>query len=135
MEELIKQDITPQMEKEDFEILKESRLFLPVDFGQDAFNGIENTKPGDEIEGPRGFNIQFLTDHNGNKAVPLFTSEEMMEKAGARTSVIVIYTADLADMLKQTDKYSVIAINPFTEFDLNMPMGAFLSQFNDEDKT
>ena len=132
LEELIKQDITPQMQKEVFEVLKESRLFLPVDFGQDAFSGIENTKPGDVIEGPRGFSIQFLTDSNGNKAVPLFTSEEMMEKAGARTSVMVMYMSDLADMLKQTDKYSVIAINPFTEFDLNMPIGAFLAQFEDE---
>ncbi|AMD16872.1 hypothetical protein TL18_01750 [Methanobrevibacter sp. YE315] len=134
LEELIKQDITPQMQKEVFEILKESRLFLPVDFGPDAFKDIENTKPGDEIEGPRGFSIQFLTDHEGRKAVPLFTSEEMMKEAGARTSVMVMYMSDLADMLKQTDKYSVIAINPFTQFDLNMPIEAFLSQFNDEDK-
>ena len=134
LEELIKQDITPQMQIEVFDVLKESRLFLPVDFGPDAFKGIENTKPGDKIEGPSGFNIQFLTDHNGNKAVPLFTSEEMMEKAGVRTSVMVIYMSDLADMLRQTDKYSVIAINPFTEFDLNMPIQAFLSQFNGDDE-
>ena len=130
LEELIKQDITPQMQKEVFEELRKSRLFLPVDFGQDAFKGIEDTKPGDEIEGPKGFNIQFLTDDDGNKAVPLFTSPEMMEKAGARTSVIVMYMSDLADMLRQTDRYSVIAINPFTEFDLNMPIGAFLAQFD-----
>ena len=132
LEELIRQDITPQMQKEVFDVLKKSRLFMPVDFGPDAFKDIENTKPGDVIEGPDGFSIQFLTDADGNKAVPLFTSEEMMEKAGARTSVMVIYMSDLADMLKQTDRYSVIAINPFTEFDLNMPTGAFLAQFRDE---
>lgn len=57
-----------------------------------------------------------------------------MQEAGARTSVMVIYMSDLADMLKQTDRYSVIAINPFTQFDLNMPIEAFLSQFNDEGK-
>ena len=91
LEELIRQDITPQMQREVFEILKESRLFLPVDFGADAFNGIENSKPGDVIEGPSGFGIQFLTDDKGNKAVPLFTSEEMMAKAGAHTSVMVIW--------------------------------------------
>ncbi|MEE3490888.1 MAG: SseB family protein [Methanobrevibacter sp.] len=134
LEELIKQDITPQMQREVFKVLKESRLFLPVDFGPDAFEDIENKKAGDEIEGPRGFSIQYLTDHEGRKAVPLFTSEEMMQEAGARTSVMVIYMSDLADMLKQTDRYSVIAINPFTQFDLNMPIEAFLSQFNDEGK-
>ncbi|WP_407376864.1 SseB family protein [Methanobrevibacter sp.] len=132
LEELIKQDITPEMQKEVFEVLKQSRLFLPVDFGPDAFKDIENTKPGDRIEGPSGFSIQFLTDHEGRKAVPLFTSEEMMKEAGARTSVMVMYMGDLADMLKQTDRYSVIAINPFTQFDLNMPIEAFLSQFSDE---
>ena len=132
LEELMEGEITPKMQMEFMEILKESRLFLPVDFGPDAFNGIENAKEGDVIDGPKGFDIQFLTDDNGRKAVPLFTSDEMMEKAGARTSVIVIYMSDLADMLKQTDKYSVIAINPFTEYGLNMPMQAFLSQFEDE---
>lgn len=130
LEELMKEDITPEMEMEFFEILKESRLFLPVDFGPDAFKGIEDTKPGDEIEGPSGFSILFLTDNMGNKAVPLFTSEEMMKQADARTSVMVMYMGDLADMLKQTDKYSVIAINPFTDHDLNMPVEAFLCIFD-----
>ena len=134
LEELISQDITPKMEKEFFEVLKQSRLFMPIDFGPDAFKDIENKKPGDRIEGPDGFSIQFLTDRNGNKAVPLFTSEEMMEKAGARTSVMAIYMSDLAEMLKQTDRYSVIAINPFTESNLNMPIGGFLAQFGDEDE-
>ena len=69
LEELIKQDITPEMEKEVFELLKQSKLFLPVDFGPDAFKGIENTKPGDEIECPSGFNIQFLNVIINTKSV------------------------------------------------------------------
>ena len=130
LEELIKQDITPQMQMEVFDILKKSRLFLPIDFGEDAFKGIENTEPGDVIEGPKGFSIQFLTDDNGNKAVPLFTSEEMMQKAGVHTSVMVMYMSDLAGMLAQSDRYSIISINPVTEFGLNMPIEAFLAQFD-----
>ena len=130
LEELMKEDITPQMQEKVFKLMKDSRMFLPIDFGPDAFKGLENTKPGDVVEGPSGFDIRFLTDSNGNKAVPLFTSEEMMKKAGARTSVIVIYLSDLADMLKQTDRYSVVALNPFTEYGLNMPMEAFLNIFN-----
>lgn len=132
LEELIKEEITPQMQREVFEVLKRSKLFMPVDFGPDAFKDIENAKEGDVIDGPSGFTIQALTDHDGKKAVPLFTSPEMMEKAGARTSVMVIYMGDLADMLEQTDRYSIIAINPFTENDLNMPVEAFLAQFRDE---
>lgn len=41
---------------------------------------------------------------------------------------------DLADMLKQTDRYSLIAINPFTDYNINVPMETFLSLFNDEMK-
>ncbi|WP_298524695.1 SseB family protein [uncultured Methanobrevibacter sp.] len=130
LEELTKQQITPQMESEVFALLKEARLFLPVDFGPDTFKEIENSKPGDKIEGPEGFTIQALTDHDGRKAVPLFTSEKMMKEAGALTSVMVIYMGDLAGMLKQTDKYSVIAMNPFTRYNLNMPIGAFLALFD-----
>lgn len=130
LEELIRQDITPQMQREVFEILKKSRLFLPIDFGEDAFKGIENSKPGDVMEGPKGFSIQFLTDDNGNKAVPLFTSEEMMQNAGVHSSVMVMYMSDLAGMLAQSDRYSIISINPFTEFGLNMPIEAFLAQFD-----
>ena len=47
-----------------------------------------------------GFNIEFLTDDKGNKAVPLFTSDEMMEAADFRSSTYVLYMGDLADMLR-----------------------------------
>lgn len=132
LEELIKQDITPEMQSEVFKLLKESRLFMPIVFDMDALKGIEDAKPGDEIEGPQGFSIQFLKDQNGNRAVPLFTSEKMMENAGSITGVMAIYMSDLADLLKQSDDYSVIAINPFTEYDLNMTIEAFLAQFREE---
>lgn len=132
LEKLMMKEITPQMQRKVLEILKESQLFMPVDFGPSAFEGLENAKPGDVVEGPKGFSILYLTDNNGNRAVPLFTSDEMLERAGAPKSVMAIYMSDLADMLKQTDKYSVIAINPFTENGLNMPVGALLSQFRDE---
>ena len=131
LEELMREEITPEMQMEFLEILKDSKLFLPVDFGPDAYVDIEGKKPGDVIDGPSGFSIQFLTDEDGNNAVPLFTSEEMMEKVGIHTSVMVMYMSDLAGMLEQTDKYSIIAINPFTEHDLNMPIEAFLALFEE----
>ena len=90
LEKMMKEKITPQMQREFFEVFKDSRLFLPIDFGPDAFKNLEDKNPGDIVEGPRGFSIQFLTDENGNKAVPLFTSEEMIRKAGAPPSMMVI---------------------------------------------
>jgi hypothetical protein len=132
----MEEDITPQMEREFFKVLKDSRLFLPVVFSENMFEGIEDAEVGDVLETsePTGFSIQFLTDTDGNRVVPLFTSEKMMQTAGIVSSVYVIYMSDLAGMLEQTDKYSSIAINPFSQHDLNIPMEAFLSRFTDEDK-
>lgn len=137
LEELTKEEITPIMQFEFLNILKESRLYLPVSYSKNMFEGIENAKVGDVIEpaGQIGFNIEFLTDDKGNKSVPLFTSDEMMEAAGFRRSVYVLYMSDLADMLKQTDKYSLIVINPFTDYTISIPMEAFLSLFDDERET
>lgn len=133
LEEIMKKEITPESEREFLEIFKDSQLFMPVTFSGNIFEGIENAKEGDvfEPQGQVGFDINYLMDNNGNKAVPLFTSDEAMEKAGLKSSTYVLYMSDLADMLKQTDKYSVIAINPFTEFDINIPIEAFLNLFEE----
>lgn len=133
LEEIMKKEITPESQREFFEIFKDSQLFMPVIYSENLFEGIENAKPGDVIEpsGRFGFDINCLTDSEGNMAVPLFTSSEIMESTGLRSSAIAIFMSDLADMLKQTDKYSVIAVNPFTEFDINMPVDAFLNLFEE----
>lgn len=136
LEELTKEEITPIMQIEFLNMLKESRLYMPVSYSKNMFEGIESAKVGDVI-GPTVqivFNIEFLTDDKGNKVVPLFTSDEMMEAADFRSSTYVLYMGDLADMLKQTDRYSLIAINPFTDYNINVPMETFLSLFNDENE-
>ena len=131
LEKLMEKEITPEMEKEFFETLKDSQMFLPVTYTANMFEGIENAKVGDVLEpkGQVGFSINYLTDENGNKAVPLFTSDAMMKKAGVESSANVMFMSDLADMLSQTDKYKIIAINPFTEHDLNFSVEAFLRLF------
>lgn len=133
LEEIMKKEITSESQREFFEIFKDSQLFMPVIYSENLFEGIENAKPGDVIEpsGRVGFDINCLTDSDGNMAVPLFTSSKIMESTGLRSSAIAIFMSDLADMLKQTDKYSVIAVNPFTEFDINMPVDAFLNLFEE----
>ena len=133
LEEIMKREITPESQREFFEIFKDSQLFMPVIYSENLFEGIENAKPGDVIEpsGRVGFDINCLTDSEGNMAVPLFTSSKIMESTGLRSSAIAIFMSDLADMLKQTDRYSVIAVNPFTEFDINMPVDAFLNLFEE----
>ena len=134
LEELAKQDITPEMQYEFLEILKKSQLLMPVTFSDNVFEGIENAKPGDKFtpQGQIGFNINYLEDNAGNKVLPLYTSDKAMEDAGVRSSLYGIYMSDLADMLMQTDKYAVISINPFTDYDINFPVDALLALFEDE---
>lgn len=133
LEELMKEEITPEMQKEFFEILKQSQLLMPVTFSSNMFEGIEDSKPGNvfEPQGQVGFNINYLEDNEGNKVLPLYTSDDAMDKAGVRSSIYGVFMSDLADMLKQTDKYAVISINPFTDHDINMPVSGFLQLFEE----
>ena len=64
LEELMKQDLTPEMQSEFFEILKESQLFMPVVYSENIFEGIENMEEGDVFQPKEqvGFNINYLTD-------------------------------------------------------------------------
>lgn len=133
LEELIKQDITAEMQMEVFEELKKSQLFLPVTFSAGMFEGIEDAKEGDVFKttGEEGFDINFITDSDGNRVVPLFTSGEAMKEAGFASSAMVMHASDIADMLEQSDRYSEVAINPFTENDISMPVGLFIALFEE----
>ena len=113
LEEILKKEITPAMQIEFFAALKDSQLYLPVRFSMNMFEAIEDAKPGDvfETNGQAGFDINFLTNAEGQKAVPLFTSDEVMKQSGLESSVMVMYAEEIAGMLKQTDRYSVIAIS------------------------
>ena len=74
LEEILKKEITPAMQIEFFAALKDSQLYLPVRFSMNMFEAIEDAKPGDvfETNGQAGFDINFLTNAEGQKAVPLF---------------------------------------------------------------
>ena len=67
LEEIMKKEITPESQREFFEIFKESQLFMPVTYSANMFEGLENAKPGDvfEPQGLVGFNINYLSDNEG----------------------------------------------------------------------
>ncbi|MBR2557576.1 MAG: SseB family protein [Methanobrevibacter sp.] len=139
LEELIKNmdmGIPNSRQKEEFlNEFKESQLLMPVIFNEDLFEDLKNSKPDESFapEGRLAFDINFLKREKDIKEVPLFTSEEMMESAGLESSAIAIFMSDLADMLEQANgKYSMIAINPFTNLSVDMPLDSFLNLFGDE---
>lgn len=123
------------MQSELFEVLRQSQLFLPVKLSANMFEGIENAKEGDVFEttGKEGFDINYLTDSEGNRLVPLFTSSEVMTKTGLESSAMVMFVEDLADMLKESDRYSAIVINPLTENEIILPWHPFINLFAQPD--
>ena len=122
LEDLMKMDVeTASRQDQDrfFEKLKESQLLMPVEYPENSDT----------------FNIIYLTDAEGKNAVPLFTSYEMMGKAGVESSAYPIYMSDLADLMDQADeKYSLISINPFTDTNINMGLPAFVDLFDEDDE-
>ena len=131
LEELLNQffDLPAEGKNEFIELFKQSRLFMPIEMNMEAFDP-ENLEVGKVSQGPLGFDIKYLENENG-KSVPLFTSDKVMEDAGVRVSTYVLYMSDLAEMMKQTDRYSSIAINPFTEHGLDITMETFLGLFKE----
>ena len=126
----------PQKQEEFIEELRESQLFLPVIFSENMFEGIENAKPGDVFQpkGPTGYDINYLTDNNGNRAIPLFTSSEKMSEGGLRSSAMVMYVPDIANMLKRSrNNYKYITINPMSEIGANIPIVGFIKRFATKD--
>ena len=134
MEEILKiepEEMTAKEQAEFLNILKESQLFMPIEVTSSIFDNIENAKVGDTIESNEPLRFKPIAINGpAGKAIPLFTSKERMEEAGANVSCIAIFTEDLAGMLEQTgDDYSEVAINPFTTKSLGMPLDGFLNIF------
>ena len=61
----------------------------------------------------------------------MFTSNELMENKGLQSSTIKIFMEDLANLLKQADKYSLVVINPFTDLLIEIPIDHFLALFDE----
>lgn len=133
LEEIMKRDITPKMKREFIEVFKKSQFYLPVEYSQNMFEALEDVKVGEvfEAEGQVEFDIVHLYNADYEMTVPLFTSEEMFEKANMESSVMVMFASDIADMLSQSDKYSAVAVNPFSEYVINMPFNEFINLFRE----
>lgn len=138
LEELIKEMdkgwVSSEKQEEFLDLFKKSNLYMPVVLGDEWFEGIEDSKPGEiRTTGENaGFDINYIKLNDGKRAVPLFTSSELMKSTGLRSSTIVLFMSDLANMLKQSDRYSLVAINPYTDLDIQMPITSFLNLFNEK---
>ena len=137
LEELIKDMdegfIGPGKREEFNELLRKSQLFMPVVFGQNMHDALENNRPGEIFvpDGQVGFDINYIKLQGNERAVPLFTSKELLESTGLQSTTIAIFMSDLVKMLKESNRYSLVAINPFTDLLVQIPFGSFLALFNE----
>ena len=91
------ENMTAKEQAEFFNILKESQLFMPIEVTSSIFDDIENAEVGDTIESNEPLRFKPIAINGpAGKAIPLFTSKERMEEAGANVSCIAIFTEDLA---------------------------------------
>ena len=139
LEELLKEmdkGLVEGEKKEKFlELLKKSQLILPVILSKNMDEAAESFFAGKktfEPTGQIGFNINYIKLEGDKKAIPLFTSDQLMKSINLVSSSMAFYMEDLAYMLKQTDKYSNIIINPFTNLEAGMPISSFLNLFKEE---
>ena len=133
LEELMRD---PEREEELLRELEKSQLILPVIFPEGIFGDFDDMKVGDVISPTEqlGFDINFLSRENGKKSVALFTSDEMMERIGLRSSVMVMYVPDIANMLKGAeDEYKFVTINPFTDVGVDIPVKSFIMLFGERE--
>ncbi len=121
LEELIKKSSDLDVKYEISDILGNSRLFLPVVF--------RKNRDVADFSGQFGFDMVDIPDGEGNKSVPLFTSSEIAESNPLKFPVISVMMSDLAEILKQSDEYDSVSINPFTENFYNLSLDEFLDIF------
>ena len=115
LKELISIPLDEASQKDDeslIEELKKAELIMPIEI-------ISNDPPE--------FKPLKLEDENKNIFVALFSDEDELVKSNVEFSVINISTENLAKII--SDDFNGVAINPFSEFQLKIPLNEFKNLF------
>lgn len=112
------------------EELKNARLILPIEITSDI--ELDNAEEGDIIELDEGFKFKpiKIVDDNGRVFIPLYSDDSQVH---GHTSAINIYAKDLARMIDDNpENIFGVVLNPFSKFNVELPMDTFLKIFEDE---
>ncbi len=112
------------------EELKNARLILPIEITSDI--ELDNAEEGDIIELDEGFRFKpiKIVDDNGRVFIPLYSDDSQVH---GHTSAINIYAKDLARMIDDNPENIIgVVLNPFSKFNVELPMDTFLKIFEDE---
>ena len=112
------------------EELKNARLILPIEITSDI--ELDNAEEGDIIELDEGFRFKpiKIVDDKQRVCIPLYTDDSQVH---GHTSAINIYAKDLARMIDDNpENIFGVVLNPFSKFNVELPMDTFLKIFEDE---
>lgn len=123
-------DATKEDDAALIEELKNARLILPIEITSDI--ELDNAEEGDIIELDEGFKFKpiKIVDDNGRVFIPLYSDDSQVH---GHTSAINIYAKDLARMIDDNpENIFGVVLNPFSRFNVELPMDTFLKIFEDE---
>jgi len=123
-------DATKEDDAALIEELKNARLILPIEITSDI--ELDNAEEGDIIELDEGFKFKpiKIVDDNGRVFIPLYSDDSQVH---GHTSAINIYAKDLARMIDDNpENIFGVVLNPFSKFNVELPMDTFLKIFEDE---
>ncbi len=99
------------------EEFKTSKLIMPVEIESD----------NDEIDESFRFRPVKIMDENKKTFIPFYSD---YSEVHGHTSAIDIYTKDLANMIEDNpENIDGVVINPFSKFNVELPMDSFLKIF------
>lgn len=112
------------------EELKNAKLILPIEITSDI--ELDDAEEGDIIEIDEGFKFKpiKIVDDKERVFIPLYTDDSQIH---GHTSTIDIYAKDLAQMINDNpENIFGLVLNPFSRFNVKLPMDTFLKIFEDE---
>ena len=124
-------------EEEFFRLLKEAKLFIPIQMEKEEVFDIENQSVIDVIKPipPLGFNFISLSLNDGGKALVAFTRKEIMKEIKLKKDHIIMNMRDLAKILYGFgDTFSSIIINPQTEHSIIVNASTLIDLFKEKAK-
>lgn len=113
-----KDEATKEEDNALVEELKKAQLIMPVEITSDS-----------ETNEPLRFRPLKIADENENILIPVFSDDDELNKLNIECDTINIYSKNLAEMISETEEYGGIAINPFSEFSLSIPLKDFVELF------
>ena len=124
-------------EEEFFRLLKEAKLFIPIQMEKEEVFDIENQSVIDVIKPipPLGFNFISLNMNDGTRALVAFTRKEIMKEIKLKKDHIIMNMRDLAKILYGFgDVFSSIIINPQTEHSIIVNASTLIDLFKEKAK-